>query len=66
MEKNFIDITSNISSNLKVLRRDIPDAMASFSALAQAATRSGALDKTLWRSASPRTVRAVSAFMPKL
>ena len=43
MEKNFIDITSNISSNLKVLRRDIPDTMAGFSALA--ATRSGALDK---------------------
>ena len=45
MEKNFIDITNNISSNLKVLRRDIPDTMAGFSALAQAATRSGALDK---------------------
>jgi AhpD family alkylhydroperoxidase len=45
VEKNFIDITSNISSNLKVLRRDSPDTMAGFSALAQAATRSGALDK---------------------
>ncbi len=45
MEKNYPDITRNISANLKVLRKDIADTMGGFSALAQAATRDGALDK---------------------
>jgi AhpD family alkylhydroperoxidase len=45
VEKNFIDITRNISANLKTLRRDIPDTLAGFSALAQAASKDGALDK---------------------
>ena len=40
-----VDITRNISANLKKLRSDIPDTMKGFSALAQAATRDGALDK---------------------
>jgi len=45
MEKNYPEITREISANLRKLRKDIPDAMQGFSALAQAATRDGALDK---------------------
>ena len=45
MDKNYIEITRDISANLKALRKDIPDTMAGFSALAQAASRDGALDK---------------------
>ena len=45
MEKDYVAITRNISANLKTLRKDIPDTMAGFSALAQAASRDGALDK---------------------
>jgi len=45
MEKNYIDITKRISGDLRKLRQDIPDTMKAFSALAQAATRDGALDR---------------------
>ena len=45
MEKNFADITKRISGDLRKLRKDIPCTMQAFSALAQAATRDGALDK---------------------
>ena len=45
MDKNYLDITRDISANLKKLRNDIPDTMKGFSALAQAATRDGALDR---------------------
>ena len=45
MDKNYVDITRNISANLKKLRGDIPDTMKGFALLAQAATRDGALDK---------------------
>jgi len=45
MEKNYQEITKNISANLKILRKDIPDTMQGFSALATAATKDGALDK---------------------
>ncbi|MDA9463950.1 carboxymuconolactone decarboxylase family protein [Bradyrhizobium sp. CCBAU 53415] len=45
MDKNYVDITKNISSNLRKLRGDIPDTMKGFAVLAQAATRDGALDK---------------------
>lgn len=45
MEKNYPTITRNISTNLKALRKDIADTMQGFSAMAQAATRDGALDK---------------------
>ncbi|MDN4981773.1 MULTISPECIES: carboxymuconolactone decarboxylase family protein [unclassified Bradyrhizobium] len=45
MDKNYVDITKSISANLRKLRNDIPDTMKGFSALAQAATRDGALDK---------------------
>lgn len=45
MEKFYPDITKNISENLKSLRKGIPDTMQGFSAMAQAATKDGALDK---------------------
>lgn len=45
MTKSYPDITRRISANMKTLRRDIPETMAGFSALAQAATKDGALDK---------------------
>ena len=45
MEKNYSDITKRISGDLRKLRQDIPDTMKAFSALAQAATREGALDR---------------------
>ena len=45
MDKNYLDITRDISANLKKLRNDIPDTMKGFSAMALAATRDGALDR---------------------
>jgi AhpD family alkylhydroperoxidase len=45
MEKNYSEFTRRISGDLKKLRKDIPDTMQAFSALAQAATRDGALDR---------------------
>jgi AhpD family alkylhydroperoxidase len=45
MEKNYPEITKNISANLKILRKDISDTMQGFGALAAAATKDGALDK---------------------
>jgi AhpD family alkylhydroperoxidase len=43
--KDYPEIIRGISANLKVLRTDISDTMQGFSALAQAATKSHALDK---------------------
>jgi AhpD family alkylhydroperoxidase len=43
--KNYPEITRNISANLRQLRSGIGPAMQGFSALAQAATRAGALDR---------------------
>lgn len=43
--KNYREIVSGISANLKVLRTDIGPTMQGFSAMAQAAVRPGALDK---------------------
>ncbi|HLP68380.1 MAG TPA: carboxymuconolactone decarboxylase family protein, partial [Rhizobium sp.] len=43
--KYYPDITKDISAQTKTLRKDIPDVMAGFSAMASAATRDGALDK---------------------
>lgn len=43
--KNYPEITKRISADLKTLRRDIPETMQGFSALAQAATKPNALDK---------------------
>lgn len=45
MEKNYPEITKNISANLKHLRKDIADTMQGFSVMAQAATKDGVLDK---------------------
>ena len=45
MEKNYSELTKRISADIRKLRKDIPDTMQAFSALAQAATREGALDK---------------------
>ena len=45
MEKNYSELTKRISADLRKLRKDIPDTLQAFSALAQAASRDGALDK---------------------
>ena len=45
MSKSYPEITQRISSNLKALRSDISDTMQVFSAMAQAATKDGVLDK---------------------
>ncbi len=45
MTKSYPEITRRISASLKDLRKDIPETMQGFSALAQAASREGALDK---------------------
>ena len=45
MTKIYPDITKDLSQSLKVLRQEIPETMQAFTALAQAATRDGALDK---------------------
>ncbi len=45
MKKDYSEVCSEISGNLKKLRTGIPDTMQAFSALAKAATRDGALDK---------------------
>lgn len=44
MEKNFLQITHNISAQLKTLRADQPSVMQGFAALAKAASAPGALD----------------------
>lgn len=43
--KNYPAIVSDISANIKALRKDIGPTMQGFSAMAQAATTAGALDK---------------------
>ena len=45
MDKNYSELTRRISANLMKLRKDIPDTLRGFSAMAQAATRDGAMDK---------------------
>jgi len=45
MEKNYSELTKRISGDIRKLRKDIPDTMQAFSAMAQAATRDGALDR---------------------
>lgn len=45
MEKNYKEITANLSSGMAKLRKEIPEVMESFTALAKAATKDGALDK---------------------
>jgi len=45
MSKNYREITRRVSGNIAKLRADVPEVMKGFSAMAQAATRDGALDK---------------------
>jgi AhpD family alkylhydroperoxidase len=45
MAKDYPEITRDISTNLKTLRKDIGDVMQGFSAMAQAATKDGVLSK---------------------
>ncbi len=45
MTKSYPEITKRISSGMKILRSDITDTMQGFSAMAQAATKDGVLDK---------------------
>lgn len=45
MTKLYKEITSDLSASLAKLRKEIPDVMSGFSALAQAATKDGVLDK---------------------
>lgn len=45
MTKLYKEITSDLSGALAKLRKEIPDVMTGFSALSQAATKDGALDK---------------------
>jgi len=45
MTKNYPEITKFISNHLKTLRKDIPETMAGFSAMAQSATKEGVLNK---------------------
>ncbi|MEH0164578.1 carboxymuconolactone decarboxylase family protein [Roseateles microcysteis] len=45
MSKDYKGITAEVSNALARLRADIPETTRGFSALAQAATRDGALDK---------------------
>jgi len=43
--KDYLAITSDISRNVKALRRNVPETMQGFTAMAQAAARPGALDR---------------------
>ncbi|MEO8122832.1 MAG: carboxymuconolactone decarboxylase family protein [Burkholderiales bacterium] len=45
MPPSYREITASVSASLAKLRADIPDTTRCFSALAQAATKEGALDK---------------------
>jgi AhpD family alkylhydroperoxidase len=45
MTKSYKETTDRISKGMARLRADIPDTMKAFGALAQAATREGALDR---------------------
>ena len=45
MTKSYPEITKRISEKMRVLRTDIKDTMQGFSAMAQAATQTNALDK---------------------
>jgi AhpD family alkylhydroperoxidase len=45
MTKQYQEITQDISESLAKLRKEMPEVMAGFSALSQAATKEGVLDK---------------------
>lgn len=70
MTKYYPEFTKRISDDIKKLRKDVPDTLSGFSALANAASRGGALDKKTKDSLRlPLALRpiatAVSASMPK-
>ncbi|WED43333.1 carboxymuconolactone decarboxylase family protein [Legionella cardiaca] len=45
MSGKFNEVTKGINAQLAKMRKEMPEVMAGFSALAQAATKDGALDK---------------------
>jgi AhpD family alkylhydroperoxidase len=45
MSDKFTNVTKDISTQLAKMRKEMPEVMAGFSALAQATTKDGALDK---------------------
>jgi len=45
MTQKFNDITKDINTQLAKIRKEMPDLMAGFNSLAQAATKEGALNK---------------------
>lgn len=45
MTQKYNDITKGLSTQLAKIRKEMPEVMAGFSAMAQAATKDGALDK---------------------
>lgn len=45
MPKRYSDITADISEYVRILRKELPDVMSGFSAMAQAATKTQGLDK---------------------
>ena len=45
MAEKFTQLTQDISTQLAKMRKEMPDVMAGFSALAQAASKDGVLDK---------------------
>ena len=45
MSDKFAHITKDISTQLAKMRKEMPEVMSGFSAIAQAATKEGALDK---------------------
>lgn len=45
MSQKFNEITKGINTQLAKLRKEMPEVMSGFSALSQAATKDGALDK---------------------
>lgn len=45
MSNKFNDLTQGISAQLAKIRKEMPELMSGFSALAQAATKEGVLDK---------------------
>lgn len=45
MSDKFTELTKGISTQVAKLRKEIPDVMAGFSAISQAASKDGALDK---------------------
>lgn len=45
VSKSYTELTQTVSSNLAILRADLPDLMKGFNDMARGATKTGALDK---------------------